>query len=112
MYIPESVRNELLALNDFGVDIEKVLDYDWIHVERVENIEFVDSLISRLDQGEPEALALAKQLGAYLLIIVGKIGRSVASELNIRNVANYISKTRQIGEQNLLYVNFNIGSVR
>jgi len=79
-HIPESVYNELGKL---PAQTRFVDSNTWIKVRKVNNRELVDELLSRLDPGESEAIALALELGADILIIDEYLGRSVAKEYGL-----------------------------
>ena len=81
--IPQAVYQELSASEG---DILNQLDQDWINVCSVESqtevVKFQKS--ARLDRGESEAILLAQQLNADLLLIDERRGRAEAQRLGIR----------------------------
>lgn len=81
--IPHAVYQELSAL---GGDVLNQLDQDWIEVRSVESQIEVDEFqkSARLDRGESEAIFLAQQLNADLLLIDERRGRAAAQRLGIR----------------------------
>jgi hypothetical protein len=83
LVIPEGVYKELLELKKFYPSLEKIDNYSWIEVRKVQDTLFVDKLKLELDQGESEAIALAKELSADALVIDEIIGRKVALQYGI-----------------------------
>jgi len=76
--IPEAVFQELLELKSFGFDLEEILMATWIEVKSPSNINNVAILQKELDLGEAEAIVLAQELNADLLLMDEAIGRQVA----------------------------------
>jgi len=74
--IPREVARELA---NGGVAVPQ-----WIEVRDVENRARVVDLESRLDLGEAEALALAIEIKASLVLVDERRGRAVARELGVR----------------------------
>ena len=83
LIIPEGVYKELLELKKFYPSLEKIHNYSWIEVRKVQDTLFVEKLKLELDQGESEAIALAKELSADALVIDEIIGRKVALQYGI-----------------------------
>ncbi|NPA16782.1 DUF3368 domain-containing protein [Persephonella sp.] len=80
--IPEAVLNEIERGKDrFYVEIS---GKHWIKVLKIKNRRILERFKNRLDIGEAEALALAIETKANLLLIDEKIGRKVAKEFNIK----------------------------
>lgn len=75
--IPKAVNDELKA--DFKTNeiIEKL---DWISIREISDISLYNSLVKDLDPGESEAIVLAKELGAELLMIDERKGRKIAKD--------------------------------
>ncbi len=77
--IPFEVYNELIA-----IESQKILfdseEYSWIEVKKVSDKSFVQQLEKILDRGESNAIVLAKELNANLLLIDEWKGRIVAME--------------------------------
>ncbi len=81
--IPKAVFLELERLEDSNISIEFIRNQTWILITEVENRSFVEILQLNLDIGESEAITLAKEKSASLLIIDELKGRQYAKQLNI-----------------------------
>ena len=57
---------------------------DWVQTRTVSNRTVVTALQVEVDAGEAEAIALAQELAAGLLLIDERLGRIVAARLGIR----------------------------
>lgn len=84
--IPEAVYRELTEIDPPVPGTLEVQAAAWIEVRQVENRNAVERLERevRLDPGESEAIALAKDLGADLLLIDERRGRAEANRLGLR----------------------------
>ena len=81
--VPEAVFQELTA--ESGQHPGAVVrELDWIRSRSVSNSAVVMALQLELDAGEAEAIALAQELAADLLLIDEHLGRVVAARLGIR----------------------------
>ncbi len=74
--IPPAVSAEL---HDNGIFLAK----DWIQVVEPVNRVAVEALRAELDAGESEAIVLAQQLNAALLLIDERLGRRAATQLGL-----------------------------
>jgi predicted nucleic acid-binding protein len=81
--IPEAARQELVALR-LDDPVGRLADASWIETRNVADRNLVESLLSELHPGEAEAIALAIQMKADLLLVDERRGRSVASRLNLK----------------------------
>jgi uncharacterized protein len=84
--IPEAVYRELVDIDPpvpGGVEVQTAT---WLEVKLIANREVVERLQSevRLDPGESEAIALALEIGADLLLIDERRGRTEADRLGIK----------------------------
>ncbi len=67
--IPVSVFEELKELESFGYDISAIVNAIGISIQAASDREMVLALSQSLDLGESEAISLAKEIGADLLLI-------------------------------------------
>ena len=82
--IPEAVFDEITR--DDLPGCEEVNSLNWIRRNAVENKDEVASLTLEIDHGEAEAIALAHELKADLLLIDERKGKLVADRLSLRNI--------------------------
>lgn len=82
VYIPEAVYNEINSQNDLpgSKEVEK---YGWIKKKIIDHKTAKELLMDRLDEGESEAIILAKKIDADLLLIDDLAGRNTARNQNI-----------------------------
>ena len=94
--IPEQVYQEL---KDYEEHSQILATNDWLVVKKVINRQAVEDLSKYLDLGECEAIILAKETTADLLIIDERKGRSVAKEqgLEIIGLLGVLAKGKQEG---------------
>ena len=79
--IPEAVYLEISAVSDQKHIIDVA---QWIKVENAENEELLNALLKILDAGEAEAISIALEREADVLIIDEQLGRSIAKKHKIR----------------------------
>lgn len=84
--IPEAVYRELTDINPPVPGTLEVQDAPWLEVRQVINSQVIEQLQgeARLDLGESEAIALAIELNADLLLIDERRGRAEANRLGLR----------------------------
>lgn len=83
VYIPEAVYRELTEHGEEVPGAKEVCSNPWLKVKSVQNTERVEAHSAVLDPGESEAIALAQEINADLLIIDEKTGRAYAKSLGI-----------------------------
>jgi uncharacterized protein len=82
--IPKTVYDELERLEEGNKrNIDKIKESNWIEVVAVKENDLISVLLMTLDKGEAEAIALAKELKADLLIIDELKGRKCAKQLHL-----------------------------
>ena len=81
--IPEAVNRELTGVGTPVAGATEVQTQNWIQTRQVANRELVNKLSLEIDEGEAEAIALAIELNAELLLIDERLGRTVASRLGL-----------------------------
>lgn len=84
VYIPTSVANEMEELVSFGYDISFLNDHFHYIIRTATNVELIKELSTVLDPDEAEAIALAKEVKADLLLIDEKLGKEIAEKENIK----------------------------
>ena len=84
--IPEAVYRELADITPPVPGTLEVQTATWLEVRQVVNYQVVKRLIDdvRLDPGESEAIALALELDADLLLIDERRGRAEADRLGVK----------------------------
>lgn len=78
VYIPVTVAEELNTLVQFGYSISFLEERQTYIIQKATDELLVKSLCEYLDEGEAEAIALAKELHADLLLIDEKLGKQFA----------------------------------
>lgn len=84
VYIPVSVANEMKDLIPFGYNVSFLNDKSSFHVKEATDKKLMQKFMSVLDAGEAEAIVLAKELNADLLLIDEKLGKEIAEGENIK----------------------------
>lgn len=82
--IPEAVVQELLVTDSERLVVPAIQTLSWIETRSVANRSLVDSLLLELDAAEAEAIVLAMEMRADLLLVDERRGRRVASRLGLR----------------------------
>jgi len=84
--IPQAVHYEIAVIGAGQPGADQVERLDWIETVRVAGRAMVASLRLEVDEGEAEAIALASELEADLLLLDERRGRVVASRLGLKFV--------------------------
>lgn len=82
--IPQAVYDELTLPNFWVAEANEVQSFNWIKVRSVSNDSLLERLEQELDIGESEAIALAIELKAELILIDERRARKIAEEWNLR----------------------------
>lgn len=82
--IPQGVYHEIIRPVGDQPGIEEVQTFDWIVKKDLSTSVIAEMLKIEVDDGEAEAIALAIDIGADLLLIDERIGRALASRLGIK----------------------------
>jgi len=82
--IPQAVYSELTIGGGEQPGAKEVQRLGWIETRQVADRALVMALRLEVDEGEAEAIALAKELAADLLLLDERRGRAVASRLELR----------------------------
>ncbi len=81
--IPPAVRDEIAVLGDNQPGAHQVTSMKWIPTKSTGNPIVVTLLLRELDLGEAEAIALALELKADLLLLDDRKARSIAAYLGL-----------------------------
>ena len=84
LIIPEAVWHEVVEEGSGQPGAEEVKCADWIKTQGVTNMNLKRALQQELDAGETEAIVLALEIGADLLLMDERIGREVARHFGLR----------------------------
>lgn len=97
--VPDAVWKEITVDGKAKKGADDIRRADWITVEHVTNQFFVKLLKKDIDSGESEAIALAVEINADLILLDDKLARTVASnfELNILGTIGILIRARKKG---------------
>jgi len=84
VYIPLGVRMEVVDKGRGRPGAEEVRQAGWIKIKEVKDILACEALKHELGRGEAEAIVLAKELNADVLIIDDKIPRDIAKSMGLK----------------------------
>lgn len=84
--IPPKVHKEILELRNFGIDLKAFLGSDWIHVRAVLEQSQLGGLMNDLDEGELEAIQLAKEVSADWILMDERAGTKIAEILGLHPI--------------------------
>lgn len=102
--IPVAVHNEMVGIGKIVPGTEEVQTLSWIQTQAVAHMQQVVMLQSsreNIDLGEAEAIALALEIKADLLLMDERRGRAFAQELGL-NVVGLLGILLQAKNQNLI----------
>jgi predicted nucleic acid-binding protein len=86
LIIPPSVYDEILALQAFSIELNEFKTMSWIKIKIPQNNLLVKQLEIDLDAGESEAIVLAQELEASLLLIDERAGIRKAREMGLNAI--------------------------
>ncbi len=84
--VPTAVDAEILALKQFGKDLNEYETAGWIKVSAPVNLQKVQNLQINLDEGEAQAIALALELNCDLLLMDERIGTNIARQEGLQTI--------------------------
>ena len=84
IFIPPAVEAELLRIQFLKNEIPAFLELPWVHVKSIQHNKAYDSIRESLDEGESEAIVLAHELGAHLLLMDENKGREIAKQQGLK----------------------------
>ncbi len=82
--IPDQVFDDVVVKGNGRAGASEVQTAEWIEVRHATNEPLVEELQRELDRGEAEAIALAVELRADLLLLDERRGRMVASRYTVQ----------------------------
>lgn len=102
VWIPDAVAQELLAHPDASASdaIQLAIREQWIRVGAPQNSRLLKVLLLQLHQGEAEAIALATDLKADIVLIDEQEGRQLASKtgLAVIGILGVLLRAKRKGE--------------
>ncbi|MDY7015308.1 MAG: DUF3368 domain-containing protein [Cyanobacteriota bacterium] len=118
--IPQAVYDEMTSLDYPVPGAVEVQTLPWIQTRQVTNLVLVRQFQTELDEGESEAIALALELQADLLVIDEYPARKVASRLGLNIVGvlgvflnakrrSLIPTVKPVMDDLIVQANFRIG---
>ena len=82
--IPQAVYDEVVVIGREMPGASDVHNAQWIMTRQVKNQPLITALRLQLDHGEAEAIALANELNADLLLVDERKARLVASQFGLK----------------------------
>ena len=97
--IPQAVYDELTKMGKTRPGALQAMNASWIKVIQIKNPVIAVKLRARLDLGESEAIALALETNADVLIIDEALGREIAKKLvnKIIGIVGILLKAKEVG---------------
>jgi uncharacterized protein len=97
--IPQAVYTEMVEAGSLVPGAIEVQTLPWIQTRQVANQELVTELLEELNLGEAQAIVLALELKAELLLLDELPGRTIASQygLNITGVLGILLEAKRNG---------------
>ncbi|RJQ72190.1 MAG: DUF3368 domain-containing protein [Desulfobacteraceae bacterium] len=84
--IPEAVWQEVVVEGEGQPGALDIKNANWIEIQAVANKQLVHALRQELDGGEAEAIVLALELQADVLLMDERLGREIAKHFGLRYV--------------------------
>jgi uncharacterized protein len=84
LVVPDAVWNEVVIEGHGLPGAEMIKSCSWIKKKEIQNVPLVLTLRQDLDAGEAEAITLALEMKADLLLMDERLGRDTAQHLGIR----------------------------
>ena len=86
LLIPDAVWQEVVIEGVGQPGAIEIQHSNWISRKTVSNLQLVQSLRQELDPGEAEAIALAIEIGADLLLMDERLGRQTARYFGLNHI--------------------------
>lgn len=100
--IPQAVYDEMVRLGYIVPGTVEVQTLPWIKVKTVSDIQRVAILQNKLDIGEAEAIVLALELKADLLLLDERRGRKIASSLGLNQITGLLGVLLEAKQKGLI----------
>lgn len=84
LIIPKAVWKEVVEEGEGRPGAIEIANADWIKVEEVQNQDIVKILLTQIDHGEAEAITLALEKKANLILLDEKEAREIAQRLGLK----------------------------
>lgn len=84
--IPLGVKEELFKIKSKRIELENLFSNDWIKVREITDLQFYNELKKNLDEGESQAITLAKEMHADIILIDEIKGRNIATKAGLNVV--------------------------
>lgn len=97
--IPPSVHKEIKRLENFSIDLTAYYNATWIEIIAPINEAKVLEFMLEIDEGESEAIVLAKEHQADYLLIDERLGTSIALTEGLQTIGliGVLIKAKEIG---------------
>lgn len=82
--VPDAVWREVVHEGGERPGTREVATADWIAVQKVNTLEIVGLLQMSLDEGEAEAIALAHEIGADIVLLDERDARQMAKRMGLK----------------------------
>ncbi|MBK8562886.1 MAG: DUF3368 domain-containing protein [Saprospiraceae bacterium] len=102
--IPQKVLDELLELQNFGVDVGNFLNSPFLIVKKPNNQPLVQQFLVEIDEGEAQAIVLALELNADLILVDEMKGRAIAEQqgLTVTGLLGVLLSAKKLGYLTLI----------
>ncbi|VAW37668.1 hypothetical protein MNBD_CHLOROFLEXI01-2632 [hydrothermal vent metagenome] len=98
IYVPQAVYDEITVSGKGRSGAQEIAQASWIIVRKIEDKSRVEYLLTQLDIGEAEAIVLAQEVNAGLLLVDERKARAVAQRLGF-NVIGTVGLLLLLKEQ-------------
>ena len=86
IFVPKAVYDEVTIRGRGRRGLKEIVAADWLVVREVDDHSRVDYLLTQLDIGEAEAIVLAQEIQAGLVLVDERKARAVAQRLGLEVV--------------------------
>jgi predicted nucleic acid-binding protein len=83
LLVPQAVWQEVALADSHRAGVQELLNADWVEQRQVVDVALVRLLRRDLGAGESEAIVLAREVKADVLLIDERLGRSAAARLGL-----------------------------